>query len=137
MPDATWRRTRSATADATRSSNRGSARSSRWSRPSTIATRSSGRGRLPVCVVRMRSVLRFTLLLPPRASLLRVAHPQRRCARLVLRQLDAVPLGVEEVEAAHVRPPDDLVQDPDARGLELGAGGVEVVDLDRQVVGLV
>src|SRR5438477_9903411 len=65
MPHSICRRTVSATASRTRFRNASSSTGSPVSRFWIMSARSCGRGRLPVCVVRIRSVLRFIFLAPP------------------------------------------------------------------------
>src|SRR6266849_6420622 len=70
MPDASCCCTTSATAPRTRWLNAASSTGWRLAFAASISLRSGGRGRLPACVDRMRSVLRFTaaLLTPPGAG---------------------------------------------------------------------
>src|SRR5437763_2393893 len=64
MPASVWRRTVSATALLTRAAKAAGSTVCPCILAIIVCRRSSGRGRLPTCVVRMRSVLRFMALLP-------------------------------------------------------------------------
>ena len=83
MPHATWRPTTSETAPATRASKVASSTWPFWSRARMASSSSCERARLPTCVVRMRSSLRFmagSLGAVFRASPRR-CDPSRRAAR--------------------------------------------------------
>src|SRR5947207_1484426 len=84
MPQATCRSTISRTARPSRASNAASSNPWPVSRASSIARRSGGRGRLPTCVVRMRSVLSFiaALLLASMQSGPSAHRPARMLRRL-------------------------------------------------------
>jgi len=69
IPASACRRTVSATALLTRAASAVSSIASPRCFCRIIARRSSGRGRLPTCVVRMRLVLRFMVSSPPMLSL--------------------------------------------------------------------
>jgi hypothetical protein len=72
MPASVWRRTVSATALLTRAAKAVSSTASPCAFFRISAASSSGRGRLPTCVVRMRSILRFIMFLPDLRSVARI-----------------------------------------------------------------
>src|SRR4029453_7052588 len=117
MPASVCLRTTSATALRTRSASAGPSTGTPSSRANIMRIRSAGRGRLPVCVVRMRSTLRFISDSAARGQCHHEAAADERLALLVerlelaLHQLLACLLEL----ARHLAPADHVVAGPGPR----------------------